>query len=75
MGFILELGPGRGTKQIVFDKPEIKPLNAIKAELESFNAAITNNTIPMVTINDGYSALEVAYEIIEKINLNAANMA
>ena len=75
LGFILELGPGRGTKQINFDKPEIKPLNAIKAELESFNAAIINNTIPMVTINDGYSALEVAYKIIEKINLNAANMA
>ncbi|MEI7725280.1 MAG: Gfo/Idh/MocA family oxidoreductase [Bacteroidota bacterium] len=75
MGFILELGPGKGTKQINFDKPEIKPLNAIKAELESFNAAIVNNTIPMVTINDGYSALEVAYKIIEKINLNAANMA
>jgi predicted dehydrogenase len=74
MGFILELGPGRGTKQINFDKPEIKPLNAIKAELESFNAAIVNNTVPMVTINDGYSALEVAYKIIEKINLNAANM-
>ncbi len=75
MGFILELGPGRGTKQINFDKPEIKPLNAIKAEVESFNAAIVNNTVPMVTINDGYSALEVAYKIIEKINLNAANMA
>ncbi|MCX6268652.1 MAG: Gfo/Idh/MocA family oxidoreductase [Bacteroidetes bacterium] len=75
MGFILELGPGRGRKQINFEKPEIKPLNAIKAELESFNAAIINNTIPMVTINDGYSALEVAYKIIEKINLNAANMA
>jgi predicted dehydrogenase len=74
VGFVLELGPGKGTKQINFDKPEIKPLNAIKAELESFNAAIINNTIPMVTINDGYSALEVAYKIIEKINLNAANM-
>jgi predicted dehydrogenase len=75
LGFILELGPGRGTKQINFDKPEIKPLNAIKAELESFYAAIINNTVPMVTINDGYSALEVAYKIIEKISLNAANMA
>ena len=75
MGFILELGPGRGTKQINFDKPEVKPLNAIRAELESFYAAIINNTIPMVTINDGYSALEVAYQIIEKINMNALNMA
>jgi len=75
IGFVLELGPGKGTKQINFDKPEIKQLNAIKAELESFNAAIVNNTIPMVTIHDGYSALEVAYKIIEKINLNAVNMS
>jgi predicted dehydrogenase len=74
MGFLLELGPGKGTKQINFDKPEVKPLNAIKAELESFYSAIINNTIPMVTINDGYSALEVAYQIIDKINHNAANM-
>jgi predicted dehydrogenase len=73
-GFILELGTGRGTKQINFDKPEIKPLNAIRAELESFYIAIINNTIPMVTINDGYSALDVAYKIIEKINLNSVNI-
>lgn len=74
LGFLLELGAGKGTKQINFDKPEVKPLNAIRAELESFYTAIINNTIPMVTINDGYSALEVAYRIIEKINLNAANI-
>ena len=75
MGFILELGPGRGKKQINFDKPEIKPLNAIKAELESFASAIINNTIPPVTINDGYSALEVAHQIIEKINLTATKIS
>jgi predicted dehydrogenase len=68
MGFILDLGEGKGKKQIHFDKPEIKPLNAIKAELSSFYSAIINNTVPPVTINDGYSALEVAYKIIEKIN-------
>jgi len=71
-GFILDLGPGKGTKQISFDRPEIKQLNAIKAELESFYSAIINNTVPPVTINDGYSALEVAHKIIEKINQNAA---
>ncbi len=70
-GFVLELGPGRGTKQISFDKPEIKSLNAIRAELESFYSAIINNTIPPVTINDGYSALEVAHKIIEKISQTA----
>ncbi|HNY03201.1 MAG TPA: Gfo/Idh/MocA family oxidoreductase [Bacteroidales bacterium] len=74
-GFLLDLGPGKGTKQISFERPEIKPLNAIRTELESFHAAIVNNTVPMVTINDGYSALEVAYRIIEKISLNAANMS
>jgi len=73
-GFILELGHGRGTRQINFDKPEVKPLNAIRAELESFYSAIINNTLPMVTINDGYSALEVAYKIIEKISQSAPNM-
>ena len=67
-GFILDLGEGKGKKQINFDKPEVKPINAIKAELTSFYTAIINNTIPPVTINDGYSALEVAYKIIEKIN-------
>jgi len=71
-GFVLDLGQGKGTKQIFFDKPEVKPLNAIKTELESFYWAIVNNTAPPVTINDGYSALELAYRIIEKINQNEA---
>lgn len=74
MSFILDLGPGKGKKQIAFETPEIKPLNAIKAELESFYSAIINNTIPSVTINDGYSALEVAYKIIDKIRQAAANL-
>lgn len=73
-GFVLDLGHGKGFKQISFDRPEVKPLNAIRAELESFHAAIMNNTAPMVTINDGYSALEVAYGIIEKIAVNAVGM-
>jgi len=74
MGFIIDLGPGKGSKQISFTKPEIKPLNAIRTELESFCNAITTNTIPSVTINDGYSALEVAHKIIEKINQSANNL-
>jgi len=73
-GMVLELGPGRGTKQILFDKPEIKPLNAIRQELESFSSAITNNTTPSVTINDGYSALELAYQIIEKVEHSTSNL-
>ncbi|MCX6243798.1 MAG: Gfo/Idh/MocA family oxidoreductase [Bacteroidetes bacterium] len=74
LGFMIDLGPGKGKKQISFDKPEIKPLNAIRKELESFHLAITTNTAPPVTINDGYSALEVAHKIIEKINQSATNL-
>jgi len=74
MPFMIDLGPGKGVKQILFDKPEIKPSNAIRTELESFYSAIINNTIPPVTINDGYSALEVAYKVIEKISQSANNL-
>lgn len=74
-GFLIDLGKKRGMKQILFDKPEIKPLNAIKTELESFYSAIINNTLPSVTINDGYRALEVAYRIIEKINQAIVNIS
>jgi predicted dehydrogenase len=73
-GFKLDLGQGKGIKQILFDKPEIKPANAIKTELESFYSAIINNTTPSVTINDGYSALELAHLIIKKINQTPANL-
>jgi predicted dehydrogenase len=68
MGLVIEI-PGKGLKQIMMEKPDIKPLNAIKMELESFYSAIVNDTIPTVTINDGYSALEVAYQIIAQIKL------
>lgn len=74
LAMILDLGPGKQPKQILFDKPDIKPVNAILTELESFADAIENNTVPPVTINDGYAALDLAHRIIEKMNY-AANLA
>ncbi len=71
---IMELGEGKSPKQVIFDKPEIEPLNAIKKELESFHDAIVNDTVPPVTINDGYLALDVAHRIIEKLNMNPSNL-
>jgi predicted dehydrogenase len=66
-GMPLDLGPGKGIRHISFLKPDVKPNNAIKSELESFCSAIINNTVPPVTIEDGYRALEVAYMIIDEI--------
>jgi len=58
---------GMESKQIHFVKPEIKPTNAIQTELASFARSILQNTSPLVTMNDGYQALKVAYEILEKV--------
>ncbi len=64
---VLDLAPGKGKKEISIVKPEIKQNNAILTELASFADAIEHNSVPSVTINDGYQALEVAYQILEKI--------
>jgi len=71
---IMELGEGKSPKQVIFDNPEIEPLNAIQRELETFHDAIVNDTVPPVTINDGYHALDVAHRIIEKLNMNPSNL-
>lgn len=63
LALILELGEGKGSKQINIEKPVVEPVNAIIEELRSFYTSIINDTEPPVTIEDGISALEVAYEI------------
>jgi predicted dehydrogenase len=52
-------------KQIYFDNPDISPNNAILDELETFAEAIENDTIPIVTLEQGTEALRVAIEIIK----------
>jgi predicted dehydrogenase len=70
LAMIIDLGKGKGAKQIIFDKPPVQPVNAIKAELESFASAILANTTPLVSINDGYAALDVAHRIMEKMGFS-----
>jgi (p)ppGpp synthase/HD superfamily hydrolase len=52
----------------MFDKPKIESINAILTELEQFAIAIETNTTPIVTIQDGYAALDLAYRIMRKMN-------
>lgn len=63
----IDLGEGKGVKEIFFEKPTIQENNAIKDELSSFAHAIKNKTQPPVTIEDGYKALSIAHKIIEKL--------
>lgn len=64
---VMDLGEGKAKKQIMIEKPKTKPINAIKTELETFADSIESGKEPMVTIQDGYNSLEIAYKIIEKI--------
>ncbi len=68
MAVVIEMGEGKPNKQIFYEKPAIQPVNAIVLELESFYKAIVNNTEPPVTLNDGFNALQLAHQIIEKIS-------
>jgi predicted dehydrogenase len=52
-------------KQIYFANPAVEQNNAILDELETFADAITDNTTPIVTLEQGTEALRVAYQIIE----------
>lgn len=68
---ILDLGAGKKKRQIIFNKPEVKEINAIVEELNSFKNSIVNNLTPEVTIEDGYNALNVAQMILDKIYANS----
>ncbi|NPD47232.1 Gfo/Idh/MocA family protein [Lentimicrobium sp. S6] len=67
LAMILELGEGKISKEIHFEKPIVEESNAIVEELISFAKSIINDTQTAVTLNDGYQALMVAHQIVEKI--------
>ena len=68
--FAMVLDPGKNGKkrQLIFEKPGIKELNAIEEELRSLYYAITDNRPVMVPVTDGYNALNIAHQIVEKID-------
>ncbi|MDX2001616.1 MAG: Gfo/Idh/MocA family oxidoreductase [Chitinophagales bacterium] len=70
MAFEIETGTDGEKKIITFESPKILEGNAIKMELESFYDSIVNETEPRVTLMDGYNALHVAHQILEKIEKN-----
>jgi predicted dehydrogenase len=53
-------------KQIYFDNPDVVDNNAILDELETFADAIENDTRPIVNLEDGTAALDVALKIIKE---------
>jgi predicted dehydrogenase len=64
---VLEIGKGDLKKKILIDKPELEEVNAIKEELKSFYDSIMNDFNPKVSIENGFEAMEVAHEILKKL--------
>ena len=70
---VLELGDGKTRKKIEIFKPTIGESNAIKEELLTFAQAIENDTVPIVSIEAGEYALDVAHQIMAKLK-SAGNL-
>ncbi|TAF56635.1 MAG: gfo/Idh/MocA family oxidoreductase [Sphingobacteriia bacterium] len=66
--FSFDMETPHGTKSIAIATPSIEPLNAIKLELQAFVDAIANNTPTIVSEIDGFLAMEVAHQILDKIS-------
>ncbi len=65
---VIDMGEDKNKKEIIRDVPEVIPINAIQTELISFCESILDNKNPVVSIFDGYYALEVAHMVLAKIN-------
>ncbi len=68
--FSFDLETPNGKKTIAVANPEVLQKSAIKLELESFVDAIIHNKQTIVSEIDGLLAMEVAHQILDKINAN-----
>jgi len=63
--------PNGGKKTIAVSNLPVPEVNAIRLELENFRDSINNNTPTIVSEVDGYRAMDVAHQILQKIKNNA----
>jgi len=71
--FTFDIDTNNGKKTIAIASPAIEDNNAIKLELTAFANAIIKNTNPPVTVLDGFRAMDVAHQILEKIGTQTVN--
>lgn len=74
LDIIFDMGEGKPVKKIFFDKPDIGEINAIKEELRTFYNSIVNDSTPLVSLEDGFLALDVAQKILDKLKSTSANL-
>ncbi len=66
--FTFDIETPNGTRRIAVENPVTESTNALKAELTAFRDAILNDTPTVVSEMDGFHALDIAHQILGKIN-------
>jgi hypothetical protein len=68
--FVFDIETPKGKRTIAIANPQVPEVNAIKMELEEFTKAVLKNKPTIVSEVDGYRAMDVAHQILEKIKVN-----
>jgi predicted dehydrogenase len=71
--FSFDIETPNGKKTIALSNPTVPEVNAIRMELEKFTEAILTNTPTRVSEVDGYRAMDIAHQILQKIKHNTIN--
>ena len=66
---LMEFDTHKGKKWLHLQMPESEPVNAIQRELETFYESIVHDTTPIVSLHDGFRALQVAHQILKAIEV------
>jgi predicted dehydrogenase len=72
-GFSFEIETRNGKKSISVINPQSPEVNAIKMELERFTESVLQNKPTGVSEMDGYRAMDIAHQILQKIKHNSIN--
>ncbi len=71
--FAFDIETPNGKKTIALSNPSVPEVNAIRMELEKFCEAILTNTPTQVSEVDGFRAMDIAHQILQKIKHNTIN--
>lgn len=71
--FTFEIETGTSRKTIAIANPPVKETNAIRMELEVFRDSILHDKPTKVNAVDGFQAMDIAHQILEKINKSYAS--
>lgn len=63
----IDLGAGKGQREISFEKPAVPTINAIREELAAFSDSIRHGTAPKVTLDEATAALRTAMAVLESM--------